>query len=637
MGRHSLPDDSASGSTGARSRARRRTVAVSTALVLAVAAGTVVALRGDLLSFKGPCEDKTMRLDVVASPDIAPALEEVAGKARAQRVRTDGKCLDVKVTARAAYEVADSLIQNGDGGRGSGAGPKYQVWVPDSRLWVDRVTAESTGAGTDTDADARTDAGTGTVAEPVGKVATSPVVLGATPTAAASLGWPRRTYTWPELTRAAMSGDALRLGAADPARSATGLLALARIHAGSIREATSREAAGTRTAAAAKALHQRVADGDGQVLATLPHDDSGAERGNPRRNQALLLSEQAAYAHNTGRSGGPGLKLFYPKDGTAHLDYPYTLLSGDRLSPDQSRAANRFMTLLGDTEGQRALRERGFRAGGTGSIGSAGGTGSGGADRDRAVAEVARTAGGRAPQPYGADPADPPSARELRALLGMWTITVQSARLTTVVDVSASMATPVPGQGGRSRMDLAKNSLLQGLAAFTPDDEIGLWKFATRLDGRRDYLPVSPTDRLGDPGRAGGGTHREDLSAAFGSLTPVPGGATGLYDTVLAAYEQACQTYASGKFNGLVLLTDGANDDADGIGLDALAGKLKELSDRRRPVPLIAVAIGPDADKSALDRIVGPTGGSAHRVNDPSQIHEVILKAIMAAGSTFPH
>ncbi|MFG2141556.1 substrate-binding domain-containing protein [Streptomyces sp. NPDC048650] len=595
MGRHSLPDPPAPESTGARSGNRRRTVA--TALVLAVAAGTVVALRTDLLPFGKPCGGASVRLRVLASPDIAPAIKTVAARARVDEVRSDGKCLDVKVAARASYEVADTL------GRRPAA-PGFQVWIPDSGLWVDRVGSES-----------------GTSLTPVGPIASSPITLGAVPSAAASLGWPKKTYTWSELTRTATTDDELRLGVADPARSATGLLALSRIDAGYAKDSRGSGSggdAGARTAAAAKLLYERVADGDSQVVATLPHDGSGAERGNPRRNQALLLSEQAAHAHNSGPAGGPDLDLFYPRDGSARLDYPYTLVDDRTLNADQTRAASRFMTLLGGAPGQQELRRRGFR-------------GANGA----ADAAVTCTAGGRTPQPYSAATADPPSPKDLRALLGMWTITVQSARITTVVDASASMGNAVPGGGGQSRMGLARNSLLQALATFTPEDEIGLWKFATRLDGDKDYVELSPTRRLGDGGEHGG-THREELVTAFGALAPVPNGATGLYDTTLAAYEKARRTYASGKFNSLVVVTDGADDDSSSIGLDALAGRLRKLADPKRPVPLIAIAIGPEADKSALDRIVAPTGGSAHRVNDPSQIHQVVLKAIMAAGTKEP-
>lgn len=595
MGRHSLPDDSAPPRTGSpRPRARRRTIALATTVVVAAAAGSVVAVSNGLLPFGASCGGDAVQLAVVASPDIAPALETVADQARKDAIRTDGKCLDVKINAQPSSEVADSLA-------GRPAKAEFQVWVPDSDLWVDRVTDERGSALTS-----------------VSTLASSPIALGTIRSAAKTLGWPGKTYSWTTLTRTATSGGTLRLGVADPARSATGLLALARINAANRKEADSADDAATRTAAAAKVLYERVADGDDQVLATLPRNDSGTELGNPRRNQAVLLSEQAAYAHNTSPDGGPPLDLFYPTDGTARLTYPYTLVDEDALTADQSRAANRFMTLLDDTPGQRTLHDHGFRP-----------------DNGTADPKLTGTAGGRAPQPYSAAPADLPTAKDLQALLGMWTITVQSARITTVVDASPSMAEAVPGQGGHSRMDLAKSSLLQALSTFTPEDEIGLWKFATHLDGDRDYVELSPTERLGDRG-AHGGTHRDELATAFNSLAPVPRSATGLYDTTLAAYQRARATYTSGKFNTVVLVTDGANDDIGSIGLDSLVADLKRLADPKRPVPLVAVAIGPQADLAALNRVVAPTGGSAHQVSDPSQIHEVILKAIMAAGSNGP-
>ncbi|WP_369355971.1 substrate-binding and VWA domain-containing protein [Streptomyces sp. cg2] len=591
MGRHSLPDDSAPRTTGSP-RARRRALVPATAVVV-VAAGSVVALRGGL-PFGTPCDGDSVRLKVVASPDMAPALNAVAERAREDGVRTDGKCLDVTVNAQPSSEVADSLAQRP-------ADPGFQVWVPDSDLWVDRVTDER-----------------GSSLTAVSTLASSPIALGALHRAAETLGWPGRRYSWGTLTRAATTGGALRLGVADPVRSATGLLALARIDAADHKEAGSDDEAAARTAATAKLLYERTTEGDAQALATLPRDDSGAERGNPRRNQALFLSEQAAYAHNTKEDGGPALDLFHPTDGTAQLTYPYTLVDEESLTADESRAANRFMTLLDDTPGQRTLRDHGFRAG-----------------DGRADARLAGKAGARDPQPYAAAPADPPPAKELQALLGRWTITVQSARITTVVDAAPSMALPVPGQGGRSRMDLARNSLLKALSMFTPEDEFGLWKFATHLVGDRDYVEPAPTGRLGDRGAAGG-THRDELSAALGALPPVRRGATGLYDTTRAAYRRASATYPSGRFNALVIVTDGADAGPAGIGLDALVTALQRLTAPERPVPLIAIGIGPRTDRAALDRIVAPTGGSAHQVDDPSRIHEVILKAIMAAGRHGP-
>lgn len=67
-------------------------------------------------------------------------------------------------------------------------------------------------------------------------MASSPVALATVPSPSRALGRPRKTYTWAELVAGALGSDRVRLGAADPARSATGLLALAGIGASSARQ-----------------------------------------------------------------------------------------------------------------------------------------------------------------------------------------------------------------------------------------------------------------------------------------------------------------------------------------------------------------------------------------------------------------
>ena len=44
-------------------------------------------------------------------------------------------------------------------------------------------------------------------------------------------------------------------------------------------------------------------------------------------------------------------------------------------------------------------------------------------------------------------------------------------------------------------------------------------------------------------------------------MAPVPGGATSLYDTVAAAYATATDRYVDGRFNAIVVVTDGRNED----------------------------------------------------------------------------
>lgn len=589
MGRHSLPNARRAGVIGPRPRARGRTVVTATVLVLTVASGTAVAARTGLLSFGDSCDNKDVHLNVVASPDLAPALKAVADKARQDKVTSDGRCLDIRVTARESSKVADALLS----GKGAGG---FQVWVPDSSLWVDRVSQE----------------GKGDPVASAGTFASSPVGIAMVHSAAQSLGWPNKTYTWADLGGATVANDRVKLGAADPARSATGLLALTQLTASTTRAAKS--GGDTRAAAMLKALSQRTSDTDSQVLDTLPRDSSGTEQGNPKRNQALILSEQAAYSYNSSSADpSSGLDLFYPEDGAPRLDYPLTLVNTASPTTDQSRAALRLLTLLGERKGQETLQSHGFRT-----------------DLDDVPTTLVTQAGGSSPQPFSRSAPQPASAKAVDQTLGVWTITVQSARLTTVVDVSSSMSDPVPG-GRQSRMEVTKASLLQALATFTPEDEIGLWAFSAKLDGTRDYKVLTPTRRLGD--QVGTGTQRDRLSAAVSDLKPIPGGATGLYDTTLAAYEEANAGYAAGKFNALVLLTDGANRDPGSVSRTDLVSELQKTTDPEHPVPLIAIEVGPDADKDELDRIAKATGGSAHLVSDPSQIHSVILKAIVEAGS----
>ncbi|WBB60802.1 substrate-binding domain-containing protein [Streptomyces sp. WMMC500] len=583
MGRHSLPDAYGTDDAVLRRSVRGRAVVIATALVLAIAGGTLVARQTGLLPEDEPCEGADLELAVVASPDIAPAVRRTAERARRAELKSDGRCLDIEVTARPAAEVAQSL-------RSKDTRPGFQVWIPDSSIWTGMVTAGGEGATIDE----------------VTRLATSPVGMAVLPDGSGELGWPEKTYGWAELTDAAMGDDAgLRLGTADPAVSATGALALTAMHRAGGKNAD------TRTAATAKLLAERVEPDDTAVLASLP--DSGLD--DPRDNDALFLSEQAAFRHNADAGTGGRLDMFYPEGGTVALDYPYAIVNNDAMAMDRVRAASRFQRLLTDATSAELLRSQGFRS-----------------PEGRLDAELAMAAGGAAPQPFDAPAAEPPPPDEVASVLGMWTVTVQSARLTTVVDVSGSMGEPVPGEPGQTRMDVTKNALIQALAQFTGEDEIGLWRFSTRLEGEQDYEEVTGTSRLAQ--RTDDGTsHRERLASAFGALQPVPNGATGLYDTALAAYERQVKEYAPGRFNAVVLLTDGANEDPGSISAADLAARLRETADPERPVGLIAIGVGPDADIEACGRIAKAVGGESYRVTDPKEIHAVLLRAVTDAGA----
>ncbi|MGW6475742.1 substrate-binding and VWA domain-containing protein [Streptomyces nigra] len=585
MGRHSLPDQYGAGSGDPGRRAFRRRLALVTAVALTVAGGTAAAVGEGLLTFGTSCQDDAVRLTLAASPEVAPALKTAAERARRAGLTSDGRCVAVTVTAREPHRIAEALSADED--------PGAEVWVPDSQAWVQRLTA---------------DGGTAEVST-IGNVAASPVGVAMVPAAAKKLGWPRRTYTWTELAGETLGDGPVRLGVGDPARSAAGLLALTRVSAA----ADATEGGDTRAAALMKALSERVTEGDGQILESLPRDASDSESANPRRNQAVVLSEQAAFTYNAATEDARDLDFFYPEDGAPRLDYPYALLDQTGLTTDESRAAIRFMSYLDDPEQQRLLERYGFRT------------------SDEKVPDgLVGRAGGSAPQPYAAPVDRPVTAVALQEALGVWEITVRSARITMVVDASASMEERVPGTE-RSRMDVTRASLRRALNTFTADDEIGLWDFSTALDGTKDYRVRVPAGRLGDS--EGDVTQRDRLAAAVDRLKPVPDGATGLYDTTLAAYEAARSSYAKGRFNAVVVLTDGVNEDPGSISRAALLSRLGKLADSKRPLPLIMIAVGPDADREEADRIAKATGGSGHEVTDPAQMETAILKAIVKAAS----
>lgn len=72
MGRHRVPVDSTMPDPSGAQRARRRTIGITTALVLTVGAGTFAALRSGVLPLGGQCADGTVRLRVAASPISRP-------------------------------------------------------------------------------------------------------------------------------------------------------------------------------------------------------------------------------------------------------------------------------------------------------------------------------------------------------------------------------------------------------------------------------------------------------------------------------------------------------------------------------------------------------------------------------------
>ena len=166
------------------------------------------------------------------------------------------------------------------------------------------------------------------------------------------------------------------------------------------------------------------------------------------------------------------------------------------------------------------------------------------------------------------------------------------------------------------------------LAPRFPDaSAIGLWVFAYHLDGDKDYAQLVPTRRL--DADVDGQSQRHTLSAQLDTLPDrlTPGG-TGLYDTTLAAVRAAQADYNPDAVNSVLVVTDGTDDDDQSIGLQGLLDTLRSEANPDRPVKVIGVALGPDADLGVLQQIAEATGGAAYSAKDPTDLQDVLFDAL---------
>jgi hypothetical protein len=211
--------------------------------------------------------------------------------------------------------------------------------------------------------------------------------------------------------------------------------------------------------------------------------------------------------------------------------------------------------------------------------------------------------------------------------LRTWSAVTLDARMLAVVDVSGSM--DFDARNGGTRVELARDSALGGLRLYPDSAQIGLWVFSVLENPPDDWVPLVDVGALGDA--VGGGTRRDALAAAAQSLPDrVDAGGTGLYDTTLTAYRTVQAGYDPARVNSVVLLTDGRNeDDPVGIDLPTLLQTLRDESDPARPVPIITIGMGPDADIDTLRQISQTTGGTAYQALDPGDVESVFLDAMM--------
>ncbi|MFI5490106.1 substrate-binding and VWA domain-containing protein [Micromonospora echinaurantiaca] len=468
-------------------------------------------------------------------------------------------CVSIVVEARESAAVAGELANAVD---------VADAWLPESTFWLRRARA---GGGFEVPA-------TGT------SVASTPVVLAVTEPAARRLGWPAKPLTW-----ASLIGPKVRktsVAVPDPAADPAGVAALLGVRALAADE--------PEPAAAVAATLRRLAG------RTFEAGDGGGGlvpgSGLPGRTDAVAATEQAVLEHNA-LAGADKLVAAYPEVGVPSLDLPYAVLPAAR--GHVREAAADFLANLLTVESRDALTGFGFR--------TAAGFPPAMPDDGRLRVQERR-------------PVPLPAEETVTELLTGWSGVQRSARILTVLDISGSMAAPVPGTG-ETRLDATVKTAREGSGLLLDSSELGIWVFSTKVDGDRDYreiLPVAPLRRA----------HRERLAGQLGAVRVKPQGGTGLYDTTLAAYREARQHWTPGRINLVLVMTDGQNEDEESIGRAKFLAELARLQDPRRPLPIVFIGLGKDVDPDELTAIADATGGRVFRAEQPSGIRQIFFSAL---------
>ncbi|WP_158848173.1 substrate-binding and VWA domain-containing protein [Saccharothrix deserti] len=547
-------------------RLRRVILPVGALLGVIAAAGvTVVALRAT----SGPECKGTLPLKIAVTPAIEEVVRGAADDYQTSQPIVDGKCVQVQVEARGAADVSNEL-------------PTAQInppalWIPDSSMWAAETQRQAGDQGAEAP---RLDI--------LDSLASSPLVIAGSEQAMTALGWPVTPVTWARVVDPKVS-----VTLSDPTTSTEGLATLAVIRAqlGNPDGTPKPELIGALLRVGRNALPS-VRDAFGKVV-------QGTENAPvfTASEQSVLVANRAAATRRVVAS--------YPKEGTVSFDYPVVRVSRSGEQAGTAQAAEGFEKALRTGRTAQRFAEAGFR-----------------------------TPDGNAPDGWtnekdgvrGDDVAvlKTPDPDQVSELLRTWGAVSLDTRMLAVLDVSGSMAEKM--SNGQTRIDSAKEAALTALGMLPDTSEIGLWAFSTDKKPPNDWIELVPVGPLGEP--IAGAPRRVQLQKGAGTLPALVGGGTALNDTALAAFRHMQKTYDPSKINSVTLFTDGSNDDISSIDLPGLLATLKQESDPARPVPMIMVGLGRDADMNALRQIAAATGGKAYQALEPEDIRGVLLDAI---------
>jgi Ca-activated chloride channel homolog len=334
---------------------------------------------------------------------------------------------------------------------------------------------------------------------------------------------------------------------------------------------------------------------------TLPSAAAGVTslQARPASAPAFVTSEQDVYLANRGKPA-PVVTAVYPSGATSMLDFPMVRVAPAGSDPLVTAAMAQFERQLTTDAARAQFAADGLR------------------DPSGAPLTVDST-GGTSPQPVTPAPATITPSQQATALR-LWSAAAKPSQLLAAIDVSGSMRDN--SGNGKSKIQVVTAAAAAAMTLVPDDWALGLWTFSQHDPPKTDWTELVPLGPVK--------TQRRMLTGAVATLpTRVPGN-TGLYDTVLAAFQDVSAHYDPASVNVVALLTDGADVDPDSIGLTTLLSRLRAGYDPSQPVHIFTLGFGADADASALKRISQATHGQSYIVKDPKDILGVLLDSIIA-------
>jgi Bacterial extracellular solute-binding protein len=481
--------------------------------------------------------------------DLTPNAPD-GGCARTVRVVTSSSFAPVLANLQPDLDKGDDCVRlNIDVADGQAATQRLaqaDVWIPDDAAWGGTAPGKTLAA--------KGTAGSGTV------VATSPIYMVTDAVTADRLR--SGGNSWSALAALLTNGSGVRLAVRDPAGSGDGLVA-----AGAVAEAVWLDKG---MDASALELSETL-----RVTRTV----TGTAPALPTGQGEVGLVPEYALVPELGRLD-PGMAYLTGADHVATMRFswlPTATAAGNRGRTD---ALHRLLTALNGEPGAVAIRAAGLRLPESG------------LPPDRA--------NGRLPTPT-ASPFDVLQKHHVDHVFATWYAESRKMSLLIVTDVSGSMAKPAPGTT-MPLIDLVKRGCQTVGDLLPADAQIGIWEFGVNLDPPRDYKTLLPIGPLDDARRAG-------LHQALGTLAAQETG-TGLYDTILAAYKTARDSYQAGVPNQVMVFTDGRNeDDPQTITPAQLTAELAAAKDPARPVQLSVVTFGDLPEAGLLEDAVKPVDG----------------------------